>query len=1062
MTKPLSWRYYRLVGLLATFSFVGVLAGAQPLDAQSGSISGLVASVRGGQGLAATQVFIADLDLGGLSQQNGRYLLLNVPAGTHTVSAQRLGYRIQTLQVTVVAGEVLTLDFVLTEEALLLDEIVVTGTAGGSQRRAVGNVVSQVDVAAITAVAPITQIEDLLQGRTPGVVLAPANGAGGGSKIRIRGHSSVGLSGDPIIYIDGVRLNDNRRQIGRYSSQSALADFDPNNIERIEIIKGPAAATLYGTEASDGVIQITTKRGQIGAPVIEVSTEFGQNYWPDWEGYNRTTWTPDPSKGCSASALPCTSEDQLLGFNLSQHSIDQGFLPTFRNGLVQRYNVAVRGGTDLVRYSFSVSRSDQQGVVAWNNDTRNSVSLNLGVTASEKLNFQLSGQYAAGENSPPEFFWGGNYGWGGRPTGYFNADGSVASCGDGSDPAVCPNGPQDRGWRDGGPERFLPERRTNFTRSNRSTWSLQVNYAATDWLTHRLTFGLDQVYERQETFVSAERTSFWHGTNGREGDKRVSIGDDPVYTFDFSGTATTRFMDGRLGTATSYGVQYYKKEQYQSSSHGEDFAIRALSTVSAAARTEGTETFLENSTLGIYIQEQFDWDNRMFLTVAVRGDDNSAFGTNFDAAIYPKVSGSWVVDEEDFWNIDFVDQFRVRAAWGKAGRQPDIFAATRLFFPETGPGGAPILTSDPSAANVAGTFGNPDLGPEVGEEIEVGFDASFFNGRISANFTYYNRVTKDAIIPKTVPPSLWSPENNEPSSPVQFVNIGQTSNWGTELGMFIQVIPEGRVRFDLALAYTTQGNRIDDMGGIERIQVARSGAHYEGLSIAVASDKKVLSADFIDQVAMRGQVTNVMCDGGTGHQITRADGSTYGVEMGGLPVPCDEAPRVVWGPTDPTGLLNVSPTLTFFDDWRLSANLDAQWGHWMSHDYATARYTSHLSAKAIFLQDDPLAMAYVGVTRNGFGYAQAGFIKLREISLSYQLPLRFTSKIGASSMNLRIGARNVARLWLQAENAGDTRLKYPEPVSDPEVGRPVYNFAGEDGGGWPPIPQWTIRLSMTF
>jgi TonB-dependent SusC/RagA subfamily outer membrane receptor len=1050
------------VGLLATFSFIGVLAGAQSLDAQSGTVSGLVQSAQGGQPLAATQIFIADLDLGGLSQQNGRYLLLNVPVGTHTVSAQRIGYRLQTSQVTVVSGQTIALDFIMTEEAISLDAVVVTGVAGGSQRRAVGNVVTRVDVGSIVAQAPIQQIEDLLIGRTPGVILAPPNGAGGGSKIRIRGHSSVGLSGDPIIYVDGVRLNDNRRSVGRYSSQSALADFDSNNIESIEIIKGPAAATLYGTEASDGVIQIITKRGQTGAPVVEVSTEFGANYWPDWEGYNRTTWTPDPSKGCTASTLPCTSEDQLLGFNLADHSREQGFLYPFQNGAVQRYNVAVRGGTDLVRYSFAVARSDQEGVVFWNNDVRNSISANIGVTVSDRLNFQISGQYADGVYSPPEFWWGGNYGWGGRPTGYFNRDGTVASCGPGSDPALCPNGPQDRGWRDGGPERYMPDRRTNFTRSKRNTWSLQANFDATDWLTHRATIGLDQVYERRETFVSAERTSFWHGTNGREGDKMVAIGDDPVWTFDFSGTATQRFMGGRLGTATSYGVQYYTKAEFQTTSHGEDFAIRALSTVSAAARTEASETFFENSTLGVYIQEQLDWDNRIFVTAAVRGDDNSAFGTNFDAAIYPKLSGAWVVHEEDFWNIDAVDQFRVRAAWGKAGRQPDVFAATRLFFPQTGPGGSPILTPDPSAANTAGTYGNPDLGPEVGSEIEVGFDASFFGGRVSTDFTYYTRTTNDAIIPQTIPPSLWAPENNEPSSPVQFVNVGQTSNWGTEIGMSIQAITEGPVRVDLGIAFTTQGNRIDDMGGIERIQVGRSGAHYEGLSIAVASDKRVISADFVDQVAMRGQVTNVLCDGGTGHQITRSDGSTYGVEIGGAPVPCADAPRLAWGPTDPTRIFNVSPVFTILDDWRLSANLDAQWGHWVSHDYATARYTSHLSAKAIFLQDDPLAMAYVGVTRNGFGYARAGFLKLREISLSYNLPDALTDLIGASSSNLRIGARNVARLWLQSENAGDTRLKYSEPVSDPEVGRPVYNFAGEDGGGWPPIPQWTIRLGMTF
>ena len=154
-------------------------------------------------------------------------------------------------------------------------------------------------------------------------------------------------------------------------------------------------------------------------------------------------------------------------------------------------------------------------------------------------------------------------------------------------------------------------------------------------------------------------------------------------------------MDDQLGSTTSVGAQYYTKSQYETFAHGEEFAIRALSTVSAAAQREGGQTFLENSTLGLYVQQQFDWQNRIFVTAAVRGDDNSAFGTNYEAAVYPKFSATWVLSEEDFWNFDFLDQFRLRSAWGKAGKQPDIFAATQLFFPQTGPGGASILTPDP-------------------------------------------------------------------------------------------------------------------------------------------------------------------------------------------------------------------------------------------------------------------------------------------------------------------------------------------------------------------------------
>ena len=1040
----------------ALLSLIGASVAAQPGAAQAGTVTGVVTSAQNGQPLPAAQVYIEALDLGVLTQANGRYVLQNVPAGVHQLAVQRIGYRITSASVTVAAGASVVQNFTVNEEALQLDELVVTGTAGGSQRRAVGNLVAAVDVSDLGAAAPIATVEDALLGRTPGVSLMPSTTAGGGSKIRIRGHSSLALAGDPIIYVDGVRLNDNRTNVGRYENKSRLSDFDPNTIESIEIIKGPAAATLYGTEASNGVIQIVTKRGQAGAPVFEFSTEVGQNYWPMWSGYNRYTWTPNPNMGCTPQTTPCASEDQLFGFRHADSSRELGFQYPWINGLVQRYSGAVRGGTESFRYSFALNRADEEGVVRWNSDERNSITANIGVTASEQLSLNLSGGYYQGTNHPADSFWGGDYGWGGVPTGYFNADGTRRVCGDRVTPE-CPQ-PQDRGWRDGGPERYDPKRYSNTIQSKRSTWSLQANLNVTEWLSHRLTLGMDNIYERTESLRVREGTDFWWGIDGLEGDKQVSTLDAPVYTVDFSGTATFRVMDERVGTSTSYGIQYYSKTNRRMNSQGENFLAPALTTVSAGAVRNGGESFVENTTLGLYLQEQLDWENRIFLTAAVRGDDNSAFGTNYSAAIYPKVSATWVVHEESFFNIDWMDQLRLRGAWGQAGKQPDAFAASRLYTTQTGAGGVPTVSP--------AQFGNPDLGPEKGEELEVGFDASFLEGRIGTTFTYYNRTTKDAIIGRTIPPSLWPGNAGDFSGGLQYVNIGEIKGWGTETTVTAQVIPEGPVRLDVDLAFTTQGNEISDMAGIPRIQEGRARAHVEGFPIAAANDYRVLSAEWVCEInancpasGPRGQVTNEMCDGGTGKK---------GLEWGGQPVPCAEAPQLHWGPTDPTRMVNFTPTVTLFDDWRLTANFDVQWGHWVAADYATARYSSHPSAKLYWLQDDLLGMAYINVTRNGLGYHKAGFAKMREMSLAYTLPTDLAARIGASSANIRVGVRNAWRIWLQQKNTGDPSinngqgLKYPEPASDPEVGRSEFIFAGEDGAGWPPIPQWTIRLGVTF
>jgi len=1024
-------RYLRL-GVM--FMAALVVSTAQA-DAQI--IAGRITDAQSGQAVAAAQVFIPALELGALSEGSGVYTLLNVPAGVHTVSVLRLGYQAVEQSVTVGAGQTVQLNFTLETEALSLDAIVVTGTAGGSQRRALGNVVSQVTMNELTLVAPVSTVEESLAGRTPGVMLLPSTNAGGGGRIRIRGNSSIGLGGDPIIFVDGVRLNEPQANRDRFYSQSRLADFDPADIESIEIIKGPAAATLYGTEASDGVIQIVTKKGQVGAPVFEVSTELGQNWFPDWPSYRRTAWAPIPAL---CPTLPCGSESDLKEINYAEEDIKRGLPATFQSGLIQRYNMSVRGGTDLVRYAFGANRSDQEGYVYWNEDQRNSVRASIGVTANENLNVEFNGTYVQGMYRPPESFWGGEYGWGGRPTTFFDGTTGLQDFDDDSK----------RGWRDGGPERYDISRYDHSITTKRSTWSISANLENFGWLNHRLTTGLDQVYERELTFIPLDVVDGrrWWGTNGREGDRNVRQLDSPVYTVDFSGTATFRLMDGLLGTATSYGVQYYNKQEIFTGTHGENFAVPALATVGAASSTDATERFVENTTFGVYIQQGLDWDNRMFLTAAVRFDDNSAFGTDFNRAVYPKLSGAWVLSEEDFWNFDLLEQFRFRGAWGEAGKQPDAFASTRLYAPQTGPGGNPILSPD--------QFGNAALGPETGSEFEAGFETSMFDSRVAVDFTYYNRTTKDAIVGQTLPPSLWPGAAGAFAGGIQLVNIGEVKTWGTETALNLQIVREGPLQWEMDVAFTTQGNKITDMGGIDRIQVGRTRAHYEGFSIASQSDKRVIHAEFVNGV--NGAVTNVLCDPGSGKRNLEHTDLTGMSEAAiiGIGLPCDDAPLVVWGHSSPTKLLNVNQTFTLFENWRASVNLDGQFGHVMGHDYAGARFTSHPSARLVWLQDQAIPQAYRDVTRNGLSYAKGGFIKLRELALAYRVPPTMAARVGAASANLRFGVRNLSRLWLEQPMVGR------ELMGDPEVTRDTHDFGGESGGGWPAGSQWTARLTLTF
>ena len=261
----------RAATLLAVAAALALPAAA---FAQDGTVTGTVTDAASQRPVGSAQVHLVGTGLGTLSRDNGRFVVLNVPAGEYTLRAERIGYTTMDIQITVAAGATLQQDFSIASQPLGLDEIVVTGTAGAARRREIGSTISQLDVDA-QVVGPPTNVDALLQARVPGMSVTQSSASsGGGAMIRLRGNVSMTQSNQPLIYIDGVRVRSagfakNVPPIG-YSGRSnndvssPLNSVNPQDIERVEVIKGAAATTLYGTEASAGVIQIFTKRGSIG------------------------------------------------------------------------------------------------------------------------------------------------------------------------------------------------------------------------------------------------------------------------------------------------------------------------------------------------------------------------------------------------------------------------------------------------------------------------------------------------------------------------------------------------------------------------------------------------------------------------------------------------------------------------------------------------------------------------------------------------------------------------------------------------------------------------------
>jgi TonB-linked SusC/RagA family outer membrane protein len=980
-----------------------------------GSIRGRVTVASNARPLSGAQLSIAGTGLGALTTNNGEFVIGNVPAGQRTVRVEMLGYSTAQQEVTVAAGEVTTVDFALESQALALDEIVVTGTAGGTQRRAIGNVVDQISAASIVETSPAVSVNQLIQQRSAGVQLMGGSGTvGGGAPIHIRGVSSMELDQTPIIFVDGVRVDDrpDRGPSQRGGSRlSAMDDINLDDVESIEIIKGPAAATLYGTEASNGVIQIVTKRGREGPAQFDVAVRYGTHFLRD----------PAERVGWQYGGAPYEPGGQLDSLNLYVHESENGpWGDPFKYGSLNSVDMSVRGGAERIRYFVSAGYSREVGVVSYNWQKLFTTRSNVDAVLSNTISLNASIGYtnrdyrAMQVTNPTDHF--GNLVWGGPD----NIDTKW------------------RGWLNSPPEGS--EEVDARTAIGRTTGSLELRHTPFEWLTNRLVVGLDVTNDKTSTLYPRhpDGATHWWGTLSL-GSKAVTDQENRVTTVDWGTTGSygIPFFEGLRG-ATSFGLQYYKNVTRTLGATGTNFAAPPLTTVSAGAVRAGSESFVENATVGLYVQQQLDWRNRVFLTAAVRGDDNSAFGAEYEAAVYPKLSATWVMHEEPWWNLGFMNQLRLRAAWGAAGRQPDAFAAVRLYAPVTGFGDQPGI--EPSE------IGNDQLKPEKSEELEVGFDIGLLNNRVEVIFTRYDRVVKDAMAARTLPPSEGFPGS-------QIVNLGRVKAWGNELSVNTRVVDRARIGWDVGVNFATMKNRIEDLGPLEN----GLGSNRLGYSIGDIFWPKVLSAEFVS--GDHGPVKNIMCDSGTGE---------LGLEMGGEPVLCGSSPpQVFWGHSQPTWQLNINQMVRLGESVRLEIMADATGGHRQSDSTGPAKHTSYCTTRECRLQIDPIVQSYRAIGRNPLGYYEAGFAKLREVSLSYRLPEFMVSRVGARSGSVSVAGRNLAMIWTKANGFDTPRSGWvPVLVGESIAWDPETRSTGDLSNGYqttmPPLTSAVLTVRMSF
>jgi TonB-linked SusC/RagA family outer membrane protein len=930
------------------------------VSAQDGAVRGVVEAERTLRPISGALVEIVGTNRSMLTDANGRFQFVGLAGSEVTLRVSILGFRAADRQVRV--GD-MNVRVALTESAIELDQIVVTGTAGGTQRRAIGNVVSQVRAAETVELAHVSNVQSLLNARAPGVVITPGTGmVGSGSQIRIRGSNSFSLSNQPLLVVDGVRA-DNAQSTGpsvqAFSSSviSRINDFNPDDIESIEIIKGPAAATLYGTEASNGVIHIITKRGREGKAAWNLTMRQGGNWFANAEGRTPTNYWRNPANG------------EILGLNLVTSERERG-TPLYRTGRLQNYSLSLNGGTADIRYYVAGDWDTEEGAQWDNRQRRGGARLNLNVVAHPTLDLAGSMGYTGGRTYLSCEAGCGGVTW----ASYFSTP--QRNLGNMS--------PDPRGARSNPPEWYYEPKM--FQDVNRFTGSLQANHRPRTWLHQRVTVGVDDVREdNQEIYEKTELYMLWAPT--ARGSKWVNRRDVSNQTADYAGTVTWQLRPD-VSSSTSFGAQYYRRAFESVTASGADFATPGLRVVNAAAETSASETYSQNVTVGVYVQQQFGWNDRLFFTAAVRADDNSAFGDEFDLVYYPKASMAWVVSEEPFFDLPAVSALRLRAAYGQAGQQPGAFDALRTFRPVPGPGDVSTVTP--------ASVGNPGLGPERGVELEIGFDAGFLDDRLGLDVTLYRQKTQDAILLRPSAPSTGFPGS-------RFMNVGEIANRGFEVLLRGSPVLTRNVKWDATFSLAQNESEVLFINDQETAIVVSADfgvEHRIGYPLGAWFHRRVVSAQF--DGTGRFIRESMQCDDGNGGITPCFSGTT--------PV----APRVFLGSGDPKHEGTFSTTLTLFDRVRLYGLADFKTG-FKKWDHVT-RVRCSLNNNCLenvdplqFVTTEPARLAsYQNAATFGAEYIRdSKFLRLRELSASYSVPNEWLGRLGATRATINLAARNI-------------------------------------------------------
>ncbi len=778
--------------------------------------------------LAGVTVSVQGTRISGLTSESGTFTLRDVPSGKQAISIRMVGYKTKTLQVDIETQGQTRVDVSISASSALLNEIVTTAS-GMKRKLEVGNDVTVISVDSIMRNMPVATLPELLSTRVPGIDVIPASGEPGApSRLRIRGVRSLNTSNDPVIILDGVRMygdqlsrsnlfpgsTQRNSDVGVGFAASPLDQIDLGMLETVEVLKGPSAVALYGTDAANGVIVITTKKGKSGPTTWSLNGHWGQEKLPGkWPLNYRMYGTRISNAQGAATGVECVVggfsggnewiTSKCIGDSVVTYQIlNDPFTTVFGTGTSRRYAAEVRGGMQGLTYSVSGSISNTLGILKMPD-------MDVAVIKRE------------GNQVP---------GWQRRPQGQENQSisanmtGDVGRIGNISFTSILSrnevrntplrNAMTVSPYLDQSPDslvgtglfRFMPAFRNRITtNTQRITNAAQGVLTPKNWLNLTLTAGNDLMSRKDKSVLNRGDCS---GCWGLESTGIYDVGFGSVSVYTLNGRATTpipisRFLSVRLTAGTNY-----------SRTTSEDLASRASGLVAGATsgNTALVQSFMnsrdDRSVAGLFSEAVFNVFDKFYLPISVRTDAGSGLGAGVRPT-FPRLAFSYIVSDIDaFRNIPVlgkVDMLRLRTAYGQSGTQPSVAAKLRTYATSN----ATVNNAQALVLNLNG-IGNTVLRPERSTEWEGGFDTDFWDSRVTLGVTYFRQRTLDALINLPVPISVVSTPSGTPIT--QQRNIGTVDNSGLELTLNSTLVQRREISWNFNGSFSSTKNRLVKLG----------------------------------------------------------------------------------------------------------------------------------------------------------------------------------------------------------------------------------------------------------